>query len=114
MLKGIGLLHKLQFNTRFFQSTSPNLKKRISNEERAKFQLDPFLKQVSVGNILGDVYLRKVSPKANIRLIFRQGSINSTYLLPPKGVFFISRICNHATFCIRNRRLKKQVNLDLI
>jgi len=52
MLKGIDLLHNLQFNTRIFHSTSPNLKKRISNEERAKFQLDPFLKQVLVGNIL--------------------------------------------------------------
>ena len=60
---------------RFFHSTSPNLKKRISNEERAKFQLDPFLKQVLVGNILGDVYLRKVSPKANVRLVFRQGAL---------------------------------------
>ena len=87
MLKGIDFLHKLQFNTRFFQSTTPNLKKRISNEERAKFQLDPFLKQVLVGNILGDVYLRKVSPKANVRLVFRQGSINSTYLLHLYSLF---------------------------
>jgi hypothetical protein len=74
-------LHNLQFNTRFFHSTSSNLKKRISNEERAKFKLDPFLKQVLVGNILGDVYLRRFSPKANVRLVFRQGSVNSTYLL---------------------------------
>jgi len=57
MLKGVDLLHNLQLNTRIFHSTSPNLKKRISNEERAKFQLDPFLKQVLVGNILGDIYL---------------------------------------------------------
>jgi hypothetical protein len=80
MLKGIDLLHNLQLNTRFFHSTSPNLKKRISNEERAKFQLDPFLKQVLVGNILGDVYLRKISRKANVILVFRQGSVNSSYL----------------------------------
>lgn len=66
---------------RIYHSTSPNLKKRISNEERAKFQLDPFLKQVLVGNILGDVYLRKSSSKAKVRLVFRQGSVNSTYLL---------------------------------
>jgi hypothetical protein len=87
MLKGIELLHNLQFNTRFFHSTSPNLKKRISNEERAKFQLDPFLKQVLVGNILGDVYLRKVSPKSNVRLVFRQGSVNSSYLFHLYNLF---------------------------
>jgi len=87
LLKGIDLLHYLQFNTRFFHSTSPNLKKRISNEERAKFQLDPFLKQVLVGNILGDVYLRKVSPKANVRLVFRQGSVNSSYLFHLYNLF---------------------------
>jgi hypothetical protein len=99
MLKGIDLLHNLQFNTRIFHSTSPNLKKRISNEERAKFQLDPFLKQVLVGNILpakhcwvavallGDIYLRKFSPKANVRLVFRQGSVNSSYLLHLYNLF---------------------------
>jgi hypothetical protein len=87
MLKNIDLLHNLQFNMRIFHSTSPNLKKSISNEERAKFQLDPFLKQVLVGNILGDVYLRKSSSKANVRLVFRQGSVNSTYLLHLYNLF---------------------------
>ena len=72
---------------RFFHSTSPNLKKRISNEERAKFQLDLFLKQVLVGNILGDVYLRKIYPKANVRLGFRQGSVNSSYLFHLYNLF---------------------------
>jgi hypothetical protein len=62
MLKGIDLLLNLQINTRFFHFTFPNLKKIISNEEIAKFQLDPFLKQVLVGNILEDIYLRIVSP----------------------------------------------------
>jgi hypothetical protein len=77
-------LHNLQFNTRFFHSTSPNLKKRINNEERAKFQLDPFLKQVLVGNILGDVYLRKVSPKANVSFL------DKVLLIVP--IYFICKV----------------------
>ena len=90
MLKSIDLLHNLQFNTSklcLFHSTSHNLKKRISNEERAKFLLDPFLKQVLVGNILGDIYLRKFSPKANVRLVFRQSSVNSSYLFHLYNLF---------------------------
>ena len=76
-------------------TSSPNLKKTINNSfgasqrilrfwrERAKFQLDPFLKQVLVGNILGDVFClsSKISPKAKVRLVFRQGSVYSSYLL---------------------------------
>ena len=59
MLKGIELLLNFNKNIRFFSLTLPNFKLRISNEERAKFQLNPFLKQVLVGNILGVVYLRR-------------------------------------------------------
>src|SRR5919206_897035 len=72
------------FNTKRlcqFHSTSINLKKRISNEERAKFMLDSYLKQVLVGNLLGDAHMRRHSSKANVRVIFRQGSVNSSYLL---------------------------------
>jgi hypothetical protein len=64
-----------------FHSTSINLKKRISNEERAKFILDSYLRQVLVGNLLGDAYMKRHSSKANVRVIFRQGSVNSSYLL---------------------------------
>lgn len=66
---------------RFFHFTPTNLKKRLSNEERANFNLDPYLKQVLVGNLLGDAYMRRFSNKANVRIIFRQGSVNSSYLL---------------------------------
>ena len=49
--------------------------------ERSKFTLSDYLKAVLVGNILGDVYMRRFSAKANTRLVFRQGSINAEYLL---------------------------------
>jgi hypothetical protein len=37
--------------------------------------------------LLGDIYLRKFSPKANVRLVFRQGSVNSSYLLHLYNLF---------------------------
>jgi hypothetical protein len=43
--------------------------------------LDSYLKQVLVGNILGDLYMRRLSSKANVIVVFRQGSVNSSYLL---------------------------------
>lgn len=60
--------------TKFFHSSAFRNKKRLSNEERLKFNLDDKLKQILIGNILGDVYMRKYSEKANARFIFRQGS----------------------------------------
>lgn len=64
--------------TIFFHSSSTRYKKRLSNEERLKFNLDEKLKQILIGNIL--VYMRKISEKANARFIFRQGSRNADYL----------------------------------
>jgi len=32
-------------------------------------------------NMLGDVYMRRLSEKANARINFRQGSIKASYLL---------------------------------
>ena len=55
--------------------------KRMNKDERSQFKLDPYLKQVLIGNILGDVHMRRFSEKANVRIIFRQGSINAKYLL---------------------------------
>jgi hypothetical protein len=37
--------------------------------------------------LLGDIYLSKFSPKANVRLVFRQGSVNSSYLLHLYNLF---------------------------
>nr|YP_010991005.1 LAGLIDADG homing endonuclease [Pappia fissilis]WOX61278.1 LAGLIDADG homing endonuclease [Pappia fissilis] len=56
-------------------------KKRLINLEKSKFTLSDPLKAVLVGNILGDVYMIKLSAKANTRVVFRQGSINTEYLL---------------------------------
>jgi len=67
--------------TKSFHSSTSNYVKRISNSERSKFKLDFYLKQILIGNILGDVYMRRFSEKANARINFRQGSINASYLL---------------------------------
>lgn len=56
-------------------------RKRLTKVERLEYKLDDYLKQVLVGNILGDVHMRRFSNKANSRIIFRQGSINKEYLL---------------------------------
>lgn len=67
--------------TKSFHSSPSNSVKRISKAERSKFKLDFYLKQILIGNILGDVHMRRFSEKANVRIIFRQGSINASYLL---------------------------------
>jgi hypothetical protein len=75
------------FLIKSFHSSKSNLKKRFNNIERSNFILDDYLKQVLVGNILGDVYMRKFSEKANARIIFRQGSKNAEYLLHLYSIF---------------------------
>lgn len=73
--------------TKYFHSSASNSIKRISNAERSKFKLDSNLKEILIGNILGDVYMRRFSEKANVRLIFRQGSTNASYLLHLYSLF---------------------------
>ena len=73
--------------TRFCHSSISNSVKRISNAERSKLKLDSYLKQVLIGTILGDVHMRRSSEKANVRIIFRQGSINTSYLLHLYSLF---------------------------
>lgn len=53
----------------------------MSKLERSKLTLDDHLKQVLIGNLLGDAYMRRFSNKYNSRIIFRQGSKNKEYLL---------------------------------
>lgn len=78
------MLNSIYCLTKSFHSSHSNYVKRISNSERYKFKLDFYLKQILIGNILGlckQVYMRRFSEKANARIIFRQGSINASYLL---------------------------------
>jgi hypothetical protein len=75
------LFNSIYCLTKSFHSSPSNYVKRISNSERSKFKLDFYLKQILIGNILGDVYMRRFSEKANARINFRQGSINASYLL---------------------------------
>jgi hypothetical protein len=42
---------------------------------------------VLVGNILGDVYMRRFSSNSNVRIVFRQGSKNTSYLLHLYSLF---------------------------
>lgn len=75
------MLNSIDCLTKSFNSTPSNYVKRISNSEWSKFKLDFYLKQILIGNILGDVYMRRLFEKANARIKFRQGSINAYYLL---------------------------------
>jgi hypothetical protein len=65
---------------RYFNSTAI-IKKRLTKVERSQYQLDDFLKEVLIGNILGDEYMIRFSINSNTRIIFRQGSANAEYLL---------------------------------
>ena len=91
----------------FARSYHSTKQKRLTNLERSKFILDHHLKQVLVGNILGDVYMRRSSIKSNTRIVFRQGSINAEYLLYLYSLFrhfvppSISSITDKVTVSIR-------------
>lgn len=49
--------------------------------ERSQFQLNDHFREGLTGTLLGDAYMRRFSINSNSRIIFRQGSINSDYLL---------------------------------
>jgi hypothetical protein len=68
-------------NAKLFHTYTSNWAKRLSKAERGNYELDDYLRQVLVGNILGDVYMRRFSENSNVRVIFRQGSTNASYLL---------------------------------
>lgn len=70
-----------------FHSSFSNYGKRLTNADRNNFNLDSYLKQVLVGTILGGVYMRRYSKKANVRIIFRQGSIRASYLIHLYSLF---------------------------
>ena len=88
------------FLIKSFHTSKSNSTKRLSKKERDNFTLDEFLKQVLVGNLLGDIYMRRSSDTANVRAVFRQGSTNAEYLLhlyslfqqfvqtPPSGAYY--------------------------
>jgi len=59
----------------------------MNKAEREKYELDDYLHQILVGNILGDVHMKKFSENSNIRVIFRQSSINAFYLLHSYELF---------------------------
>jgi len=59
----------------------------MNKAEREKYELDDYLHQILVGNILDDVHMKKFSENSNIRVIFRQSSINAFYLLHSYELF---------------------------
>ena len=69
------------------QAPSAISKKRLNKVERSEFQLDANLKEVLTRNLLGDAYMRRFSINSNSRIIFRQGSINTDYLLHLYSLF---------------------------
>ena len=77
------------FFSRSYHTSSSLQQKRLTNLERSKFTLEDLLKEVLVGNILGDVHLIRSSIKANTIIVFRQGSINAEYLLHLYSLFQI-------------------------
>lgn len=81
-------MQKSIFNlTKFFHYSTNNYIKRINKSERNKFNLDSKLKQILIGTVLGDVYMRRFSEKANVRITFRQGAIHTSYLLHKYSLF---------------------------
>jgi hypothetical protein len=53
---------------------------RLSNEQKAKFNLSSRQKEILIGSILGDLFIEKQKTSINPRLGFIQGIIHSDYL----------------------------------
>ena len=102
--------YKLYFLPRYFHSNTINLKSRLTNLERSKYNLDDFLKQVLIGNILGDIHMRRFSNTSNTRLIFRQGSKNSDYLLHLYELFKKYTLKGPSITTIVNKETEKSRN----
>ena len=94
--------------SRSYHSSSSLQQKRLTNLERSNITLDDNLEQVLVGNILGDVYMRRFSTKANTRIVFRQGSINAAYFGHLYSLYqkFVSQW--------QLSQIQQQVKLDII
>jgi LAGLIDADG DNA endonuclease family len=73
--------NNFEFNFKSIRTNEVNNLKRLTKLERSSFSLDDFQKQVLIGVILGDLHMRRSSKIANTRVVFRQGSIHSAYLL---------------------------------
>nr|pir hypothetical protein 242 - Allomyces macrogynus mitochondrion [Allomyces macrogynus] len=73
----------------FSSNRAYTTKTRLTQFERAQFKLTPYLKEVLVGLILGDLYMRRHSPTANARLQFRQGFLNHAYLSYLYNLFIV-------------------------
>ena len=101
----IGLLS----SSRLFHSSKTN--QRLTKAERSDYKLSDYLKQVLIGNILGDVYMRRFSDKANTRVVFRQGSKNGDYLLHLYSLFQKFVVTPPAVSSVID---KIQVKLDII
>jgi hypothetical protein len=58
--------------------------KRLTNEEKSKFKIEGFLKEVLIGNILGDAHMRKFNisegAKGNARVRFLQSKSQSDFI----------------------------------
>nr|QWC53727.1 LAGLIDADG homing endonuclease [Rhizoctonia solani] len=61
--------------------------RRLKRAEQAAFSLSPELTGILVGLFLGDLYVQKRKPQWNPTLKFKQGIINSQYLMHLYGLF---------------------------
>jgi len=64
----------------FSTSSKASGAKRLTKIERAMYNIEGDIKDVLVGSSLGDLYMRRSSPTANARAVFRQGEIHSEFL----------------------------------
>jgi hypothetical protein len=68
------------------------MKKYLTQAERTQFILTAEQKDILVGLILGDLYVRKLKGGANAILKFEQGTVHDNYLLHLYDLF--KNYCN--------------------
>ena len=103
-------LWRLQYTAKRNFNCTAITKKRLTKVERTNFNLDDFLKEVLIGNILGDIHMRRFSNTSNTRLIFRQGSKNSDYLLHLYELFKKYTLKGPSITTIVNKETEKSRN----
>lgn len=65
---------------KLFHTSISHWAKRLNKTKRQNYELDDYLRQVLVGNILGDTSAKRKSIPHNTYLYFKQGLIHEAYI----------------------------------
>lgn len=89
--KNLNFSSVLFFSSYKEKTTTKNITKRLTVEEKSKFTLTDNLKEILIGMILGDAHMRrfstKIGGKGSARVIFLQSKAQSEFIYHLYAIF---------------------------